>query len=156
MTGPSKYAQATWLTSPNYDLASVNVLWTGKFNMVSSMESVGVIPEGVIWRPPKQYYILAKLEFVLVEYDSIFCTMKQEINSLVEGSFDIGVVEKGVIYDLHFARKVLYYLIVPSGVGISRCKVHPEVHESPPFCEIFYLIGQNGICQQCLRLLSFV
>ena len=26
MTGPSKYAQATWLTNPNHDLALVSVL----------------------------------------------------------------------------------------------------------------------------------
>ena len=30
MTGPSEYAQATWLTCPNHDLASVSVFGIGK------------------------------------------------------------------------------------------------------------------------------
>ena len=41
MTGLSQYAQATWLTSPNHDLASESVLWIGKFYRASSMDSVG-------------------------------------------------------------------------------------------------------------------
>ena len=47
MTGPSEYAQATWLTSLNHDLTSVRVLGIGKPNIASSMDSEGVIPEGV-------------------------------------------------------------------------------------------------------------
>ena len=49
---PSEYALVTWLTSPNHDLASVNVFGMGKLNIVSSMDLEGVTPEGVIWRPP--------------------------------------------------------------------------------------------------------
>ena len=52
ITGPSEYAQATWLTSPNYDLVSVIVLGPGKFCIACIMDSEGVTPEGVIWRPP--------------------------------------------------------------------------------------------------------
>ncbi len=57
---------------------------------------------------------------------------------MIEGSFNIGVIEQGVVYDLHFAGKVLYYLVIPPSVGISRCKVvlgHPDVHESSLFCD---------------------
>ena len=50
MNGPSEYAQATCLTSPNHELASVSVFRIGKFNIASMMDSEGVIPEGVIWR----------------------------------------------------------------------------------------------------------
>ena len=62
--------------------------------------------------------------------------MEQEINGLIEGFFNIGVIEQGVVYNLQFARNVLYYLLVSLSVGISRWKValgHPEVHESPSF-----------------------
>ena len=52
MTGPSEYAQATWLTSPNHDLASASVFGTGKFSIASSMGLEGVTPEDVIWSPP--------------------------------------------------------------------------------------------------------
>ena len=72
--------------------------------------------------------------------------MEQEIEGVIQDTFDIGVVEQGIIYILHFERNVLYYLIVP--LSISRCKValgHPEVHEPPPpkkkFCE------GNGLCR---------
>ena len=85
---------------------------------------------------PKLHYILAKLKFVFIEYNPVFCVVKKEIEGVIEGSFDVRVVEQGVIYDLHFAGDVLYYFIVPPSVGISRCKValgHPEVHESPSF-----------------------
>ena len=84
--------------------------------------------------------------------------MEKEIEGVVESFFDIGVVEKGVVYDLHFARNVLHYLIVPPSIGISKCKVALE-HESSPFCDeggIIYLRRRSGIHQQRLRLFSFV
>ena len=62
--------------------------------------------------------------------------MNKEIEVVIEGSFDVGVIEQDVVYDLHFAGNVLYYFIVPSSVGISKYKValgNPEAHESPPF-----------------------
>ena len=65
--------------------------------------------------------------------------MEQEIKGVIEGSFNTGIIEQGVIYDFHFAENVLYYLIIPLSIGIFKCKVaslgHPEVYESPPFCD---------------------
>ena len=108
-------------------LAYVSVLGIGKLNIASSMDSEGVIPEGVIWRPPN-CTVLAKLEFFAVEHDSFLCAMKEKIEDVKEGPCDIRVVERGVDHDLYFAGSVFYNLIVPSGVGIARCKValwHP-------------------------------
>ena len=48
MTGPSEYAQAIWLTSPNNDLVSVSVFRIRKFNIASSMDSEGVPPQRML------------------------------------------------------------------------------------------------------------
>ena len=59
--------------------------------------------------------------------------MKQEIG-VIENTFDVGIVEQGVVYVLPFVGNVLYYCVVPLSVDISKCKValgHPEVHETP-------------------------
>ena len=64
--------------------------------------------------------------------------MKQEIEGVIEGFFDVGVVQQSVINDLHFVWNVLYYFVIPPSVDISRFGValgHPQVHESPPFCD---------------------
>ena len=61
MTGLSKYVQATWLTSPNHDLASVCVLEIGKFDIASSIDLVEVTLEA-----PEHHYVRAELEFVPV------------------------------------------------------------------------------------------
>ena len=47
--------------------------------------------------------------------------MKLEIEGMLEGSFEVGDLEQGVAYDLHFTGNVLYYFVVPLNVGISRC-----------------------------------
>ena len=50
--GLNEYAHATWLTSPNQDLASVMFLGLGKLEIAFSKLLEGVTPVGVIWRPP--------------------------------------------------------------------------------------------------------
>ena len=50
--GLNEYAHATWLTSPNQDLASVMFLGLGKPEIAFSKLLEGVTPVGVIWRPP--------------------------------------------------------------------------------------------------------
>ena len=51
MTGPSEFAQASWLTSPNNELASMSVLGIEKFKIASSMNSEDASLAGVIWKP---------------------------------------------------------------------------------------------------------
>ena len=48
MMGAREYAQATWLTSPNHDLAPVMFLGVGKSRMAVISFSEGVMPVGVI------------------------------------------------------------------------------------------------------------
>ena len=58
------------------------------------------------------------------------------IKGVIEDSFDVGVVEQGIAYDLHFAGDDLYYFFVSPSIRISKCKVafgHPEVHENLSF-----------------------
>ena len=89
---------------------------------------------GCYLEAPKLHCVSAKLKLFSIEYDPVFCAMEEEI----EGSFDIGVIELGVIYYFYFAGDVFYYFIISSGVSIARCKValwHPQVHESSPFCD---------------------
>ena len=50
--GLNEYAHATWLTSPNQDLASVIFLGVGKLDIAFNRLSQGVTPEDVIWRSP--------------------------------------------------------------------------------------------------------
>ena len=55
---------------------------------------------------------------------------------MVEGFFDAGIIEQGVVHDFNLAGDILYYFIVPPSVSISGCEValwHPAVHESTPF-----------------------
>ena len=52
MTGPSEYAQATYLTSLNHDLASVSVLGIRTLSITSCMDSEGVTLESIIFRHP--------------------------------------------------------------------------------------------------------
>ena len=64
--GLNDYAHATWLTSPNQDLASVIFWGVGKLNIAFSRLSQGVTPEDVIWR------------FLYSVDNSIFLTSSQE------------------------------------------------------------------------------
>ena len=123
MMGPSEYAQLTWLTSPNHDLASVSVLGMGKLDIASSMDLEGVLSGDLQTAP-----CLGKIETFLYWVWSCFFSMEEEIKGVIEGTFDVGVIELGVIYYFYFPRDVFYYFIIPSGVGIARCKValwHP-------------------------------
>ena len=86
MTGPSEYVQATWLISRNNDLASV-CPWDQKvwYHLLSGLRKGH--PRGRYLEAPKLHNILAELEFVTVVYDSIFCSMKQKIEGVIEGSY---------------------------------------------------------------------
>ena len=50
--GLNEYAQASWFTRPNQDLASVMVLGTGKFKIALRIDSEGDTPDEVICNPP--------------------------------------------------------------------------------------------------------
>ena len=70
MAKPSEYAQGTWSTSPNHNLASVSVFGLRKLNIALSIDLERVTLEVDIWRPPN-------------------CS----VSCATEGSFDVGVVD---------------------------------------------------------------
>ena len=51
ITGEIPYAQTTWFTKPNHDLAFVRVLGIGKSWIAVQIWSDGRIPEDVIFKP---------------------------------------------------------------------------------------------------------
>ena len=50
--GLNEYAQASWFTRQNQDLASVMVLGTGKFKIALNIDSERDTPDEVICNPP--------------------------------------------------------------------------------------------------------
>ena len=58
---------------------------------------------------PELQYILAKLEFVSIEYDPIFCTMEKETEGVIKCSFEVGVGEQGSF--MIFTLQGMFFII---------------------------------------------
>ena len=95
----------------------------------------------------KVHIFLAKLELAFVKHDAILCSQSKIIESMIESILNAFIIQKSIIHNLDNPRHVLNDVIVPPGVGISRCKEplrHPAIQESSPFsykgCQQLWLL----------------
>ena len=94
--------------------------------------------------------VSAKLEFGLIDYDSILCTEGDVVPNVEEGHFNIGVINN---FDL--SRYTFNDFIVSSSVCITCRQValrHSEVHVPSPFCD--ECSKGLALCVQCNCMVS--
>ena len=92
-----------------------------KFIIAFSIISEAVTPNGIIWRPSN--YILAELEFMSVEDDSVFFFLQHDrVHKCVIKCILYAVFEElNIIHNFYFASYIFDYLIVPPCVDIAGC-----------------------------------
>ena len=85
---------------------SCDVLGTGKSVMADRMDSDRSNTSLYEFQASKNDSVSAKLEFGLIDYDSILCTEGKVVPSVEEGLFNIGVIEEGVINNFDLSRYI--------------------------------------------------